>query len=67
MNLFINKIDFTTLCTLYIEKDSKHERAKASKRLREDMMKGNVQSERRIYIEFPSQMDHAHHLTGEVR
>jgi len=50
---------------LQIEKDSKHERSKASKRLREDMAKGNVTSERRIYIEFPTQKDHAHHLIGE--
>lgn len=48
-----------------IEKDSKHERSKASKRLREDMAKGNVTSERRIYIEFPTQKDHAHHLIGD--
>lgn len=31
------------------------------------MAKGNVTSERRIYIEFPTQKDHAHHLIGEVR
>ena len=52
---------------LQIEKDTKHEREKASKRLRKDVGKGEVRSERRIYIEFPSQEDHAHHLMGEVR
>ena len=31
------------------------------------MAKGNVTSERRIYVEFPAKTDHAHVLMGEVR
>ena len=49
------------------EKDTKHERSKASKRLRDDMVKGNVRSGQRIYIEFATETYHAHHLMGEVR
>ncbi|PFX29747.1 hypothetical protein AWC38_SpisGene5459 [Stylophora pistillata] len=48
-----------------IEKDTKHERSKASKRLRDDMAKGNERSKQRIYIEFPTETDHAHRLMGE--
>ena len=36
-------------------------------RLKEDLSKVTVRSERRIYIEFPSSTDHVHHLMGEVR
>ena len=49
------------------EKDTKHKRSKVSKRLRDDMVKGNVRSGQRIYMEFPTETYHAHQLMGEVR